>query len=321
MEKKYLKVDLRVDLAASLNKKDVNYWYITGLSDAESSFVVNIIKDDTRTTGYNVQVSFELALNAKDKNLIEYVKSSLDNIGSIYYNKNDDTYKYKVYSIDQLNNIIIPHFKTYYLLTQKRVDFEFFSKIVEIIKNKEHLTMEGLQKIVNLKTALNLGIKDDLLRNFPETNIMERCIYDNSNISIPNPNWLSGFSEGESCFYISIYKSKRSIIGSAVQLVFKITQHSRDKKLLVSISKYLGCGRVEKRKGNACDYVVTSVKFFEENILPFFKTNPLYGSKSLELAAFIKAFLILKDKEHLNEQGIEELRKIKVLMNTKRKKK
>jgi len=65
MEKKYLKVDLRVDLAASLNKKDVNYWYITGLSDAESSFVVNIIKDDTRTTGYNVQVSSLIILTTK----------------------------------------------------------------------------------------------------------------------------------------------------------------------------------------------------------------------------------------------------------------
>lgn len=121
--------------------------------------------------------------------------------------------------------------------------------------------------------------------------IIEKEIYEN--IDIPNSNWLSGFSEGESCFYISIYKSEKSKLGSAVQLVFKITQHSRDIKLLNNISSYLGCGRVEKRKSNACDFTVTSLKDFDEKILPFFSEYPLYGSKSLELEAFKKAFLIV----------------------------
>jgi hypothetical protein len=131
---------------------------------------------------------------------------------------------------------------------------------------------------------------------------------------------LSGFSEGESCFYISIYKSEKSKLRSAVQLVFKITQHSRDMELLKSISNYLGCGRVEKRKSEACDFTVTSFKSFEEKIIPFFLTNPLYGSKCLELEAFKKAFLIVKNKEHLKEQGLEELKNIKDSMNTKRQK-
>jgi hypothetical protein len=89
---------------------------------------------------------------------------------------------------------------------------------------------------------------------------------------------LAGFSEGESCFYISIYKSERSRLGFAVQLVFKITQHSRDIELLKSISNYLGCGRVEKRRSEACDFTVTSLKSFDEKIIPFFLENPLYGS-------------------------------------------
>jgi LAGLIDADG endonuclease len=131
---------------------------------------------------------------------------------------------------------------------------------------------------------------------------------------------LFGFSEGESCFCISIYESKKSKLGLAVQLVFKITQHSRDMELLKSISNYLGCGRVEKRKSKACDFTVTSFKSFEEKILPFFSENPLYGLKSLELEAFKKAFLIIKNKEHLEVQGLEELKNIKDYMNTKRNK-
>jgi hypothetical protein len=47
----------------------------------------------------------------------------------------------------------------------------------------------------------------------------------------------------------------------------------------------------------------------------------LRGSKSLEYSAFKKAFSIMKNKDHLKEQGLEELRSIKNYMNTKRGKK
>lgn len=247
--------------------KKLNLWFITGLADAESSFVVNIIKDNTRSTKYNTQASFELNLNKKDKVLLENIKYTLG-VGNIYYNSYDKTYKFKVSNINDLSNVIIPHLKKYYLITQKRIDFELFSKIIKIIKNREHLTKEGLQKIVNLKTTLNLGISDKLMKDFPETIINERDVY--NNINIPDSNWLAGFSEGESCFYINIYKSEKSKLGFAVQLVFKITQHYRDIELLKSISNYLGCGRVEKRKSKACDFAVTSFKSFDEKIIPFF---------------------------------------------------
>jgi len=117
-------------------KEKLNYWFITGLADAESSFIVNMIKDNTRTTGYNIQVSFELGLNKKkDKVLLENIKDTLC-VGNIFFNISDNTYKFKVSSLDELTDIVIPHFRSYYLITQKRIDFELFSKIVKIMKNK-----------------------------------------------------------------------------------------------------------------------------------------------------------------------------------------
>ncbi len=90
-----------------IDMQKLNYWFITGLADAESSFVVNLIKDKTRTTGYNIQASFEL--NLKDKVLLENIKYTLG-VGNIFYNSNDKTYKFKVSNINELINIIIPHF-------------------------------------------------------------------------------------------------------------------------------------------------------------------------------------------------------------------
>ena len=36
--------------------------------------------------------------------------------------------------------------------------------------NKEHNTLEGIQKIVNIKASLNLGLSEDLKEAFPNTN-------------------------------------------------------------------------------------------------------------------------------------------------------
>ena len=63
-------------------------------------------------------------------------------IGSIY--QGSDYVKFKVISISQLIENIIPHFDKYPLITQKRLDFQLFKKVVDLINNKEHLTKKGL---------------------------------------------------------------------------------------------------------------------------------------------------------------------------------
>jgi len=66
-------------------------------------------------------------------------------------------------------NVIIPHFTTFYLVTQKQADFEIFKQIIKIINSKSQLTSEDLQNIVNLKASLNLGLSDRLKTLFPNT--------------------------------------------------------------------------------------------------------------------------------------------------------
>jgi hypothetical protein len=130
---------------------------------------------------------------------------------------------------------------------------------------------------------------------------------------------LSGFSDGEGCFYVSVYKSPKSKLGLATQLVFKITQHSRDSTLLKTISKFFKCGRVEKRNNEACDFVVSSLKDIEQYIIPFFSNYPLQGSKLLDFNDFKKVYEIMKNKNHLTKEGIEKIKSIKFCMNTGRK--
>jgi hypothetical protein len=309
------KSNFHENLFLSVPYGSISPWFITGLVDAEGSFIINIIKDDSRRLGFLVLFQFEIALNEKDKALLEMLKEYFG-VGNIFYNSKDDTFRLKVSNLDQLHDIIIPHFDEYYLLTKKRSDFELFKSIINIIKNKDHLTRDGLQAIVNFKASMNSGLTDKIKNLFPNTVPANRPEFKVENI--PDSNWLAGFSEGESCFFVSIYKSTKSKLGLAVQLVFKITQHSRDEELLNKIAEFLACGRVEKRSGDACDYVVNSIKEFDSKVITFFTQYPLLGLKSLNFNDFKKVFELMKTKQHLTEQGLAKIKEIKAGMNTNR---
>jgi len=300
----------------SMNNKKLPFWTITGLIDAEGSFLVNIASDKSRKLGYAISISLEMGMNYKDITLLKNIKYTLG-LGNIYYNKNDLTYKWKVSSINELCDVIIPFLKQYYLVSQRRVDYELFVKIAEIIKLKRHLSAEGLQQIVDLKSSLNIGITKDLIASFPNTTISCKHKYDFK--FIPDPYWLSGFSKGEACFFIRIYDSPNSKLGCAVQTVFMITQHSRDKNLLEGVAKLLDCGRVKKRKTEAYDYIVTSFESVRDKIVPFFEKYPLTGHKYLNYTDFKKVVHIIDKREHLAFQGMQTIKNIKKGMNTGRK--
>ena len=56
-------------------------------------------------------------------------------------------FRYRVSSINDLK-VILNHFDKYLLITQKLADYELFKQAILLIQNKEHLTDEGLRKIV-----------------------------------------------------------------------------------------------------------------------------------------------------------------------------
>jgi len=68
---------------------------------------------------------------------------------------------YSVNSVKDIINVIIPHFDKYPLLTQKRADYLLFKSAVLLINDKKHLTLEGLQDIVNIRASMNKGLSED----------------------------------------------------------------------------------------------------------------------------------------------------------------
>jgi len=49
-----------------------------------------------------------------------------------------------------------------------------FKECFNIIKRKEHLTQEGLNRLVEFKASLNLGLSDQLKKAFPNVKVISR---------------------------------------------------------------------------------------------------------------------------------------------------
>ena len=72
------------------------------------------------------------------------------------------------------------------MITQKLADYLLFKQAYELIKNKEHLTHEGLSKIVGIKASINKGLPDQLKEAFPDVEPINRPLVVNK--EIPDPN-------------------------------------------------------------------------------------------------------------------------------------
>jgi hypothetical protein len=76
-----------------------------------------------------------------------------------------------VRNLNEITNVIIPHFEKYPLITKKQSDYILFKEIVKLMDKGEHLKKDSIIKIVNLKASLNKGLSNKLKVFFPEVTI------------------------------------------------------------------------------------------------------------------------------------------------------
>jgi len=255
-------------------------------------------------------------LHQKDKALLENIQSYLG-VGNIYINQGHLSLQFKVQSVKDLV-LLLKHFEKYPLLTQKRSDYELFKHAIRLMEQKEHLTSEGLAKIVALKASLNMGLSPGLKAAFPHVIPVTRP--SGLEQKIPNPDWLAGFTSGvlDGCFMIKTNNSSSPRLGLQVQLEFNLSQHSRDERLMRSLIDYFDCGSVYFHR-EKIDYRIRKFSDLTDKVIPLFNKYPIIGVKSKDFADFCKAAELIKNKAHLSQDGLDQIRKIKAGMNRGRK--
>lgn len=197
-------------LGISLSNKypldNLNEYFITGFTDAEGSFRIRISKSKERKIGWVVEPIFQITLlrrvyglDQKDLVILQLIQKTFKGVGSITKMGSSNGWMYRISSIKDFNEIILPHFTKYPLITQKKADYELLKKVVALINKKEHLTQEGLRSIIAIKASMNLGLSDELKVAFPDVNPEPRPLINQERIQ--DSNWLVGFINGEGCFF------------------------------------------------------------------------------------------------------------------------
>jgi len=179
----------------------LNPWFVTGFSDAEACFRVSVIKNKNYKPGsvgeegtkggrgrltslpLSVRLYFQIGLHRKDEDILELIRLKLG-AGKIYRSRSDSS-DLQVSSFKDIG-AVIAYFDKYPLITQKLADYLLFKQVFEMVANKEHLTVEGLKKIIAIKASINKGLPDELKEAYPDVEPVARCNI--ANKEIPDPN-------------------------------------------------------------------------------------------------------------------------------------
>ena len=132
-----------------------------------------------------MEARFAISFHKKDLPLLELIKYTLDEVGSIVRHSKD-SYSLCVSSPKDLIHTIIPHFDKYPLIKKKRSDYELFKRVVELMNQKAHLTLKGLQQIISIKAVINKGLSDELNLSFPDVKFTTRPLFPVSKIQNSN---------------------------------------------------------------------------------------------------------------------------------------
>ena len=131
-------------------------YYLVGFTDGEGSFNISVInRNRDFNTGWKIAPSFNIS--QKDDSIPKLFQKVFQ-CGTIRYRKDGICY-FEVRKIDDLVKKVIPFFQKYKLLSIKKNDFQYFSKIISLIKEKEHLGKSGINKILKIRNRMNFGGK------------------------------------------------------------------------------------------------------------------------------------------------------------------
>jgi len=171
-----------------------------------------------------------------------------------------------------------------------------------MMSNKTHLYAEGKALLVNIKTNLNWGNK----RTKGYTNIRPKVSFEQP----LSPDWVSGFTSGDGSFAITIMKHLPNKTSYRVRVKFNLTQHMRDKDLMMYFSTFFGCGTTYLNR-ETYSYNVYNLYDNSTKIRGFFTKYPLQGVKHQQFCLWLEVIDMMNKQEHNTQEGLNRIMMLK----------
>lgn len=146
-----------------------------------------------------------------------------------------------------------------------------------------------------------------LIRNNYNENFNIKILPPLKKISLDN-YWLSGFTQADGCFHISIANSKTHRTGKSVRLEFSLKQ--KDILPLQLLYNKLKLGNLSQYSSGIWCYKSSGYKTAYE-LINYFDSYHLYAGKYKDFIKFRKVYIMITEGKHLNEKGIKKIISIK----------
>jgi hypothetical protein len=131
-------------------------WYLSGFADGEGSFNCSFRPRPDYPTGWKVSLCFNIS--QKERVILAMYKRHLG-CGTLR-SRPDGVWYYEVNNFTAIWESVIPFFRRYHFLSaKKKRDFARFRRIAELVKAGEHLSDEGIRKILAIRAKMNNGGK------------------------------------------------------------------------------------------------------------------------------------------------------------------
>ena len=290
----------------TVKNNNLNPYWVSGFCDGESSFIISL--KQTPRKSWQVQAVFQIGLHIKDIALLEKIQSFFKGAGKIQVSTSLNRATYSVTKLKDLVSIIIPHFQQYNLVSVKVIDFQLWEKCIRLMERKEHLNKSGLENILSIRSVLNWGLTDKLKLYFPDI-IPAITEYSISNNPL-DPDWISGFSDGESSFYVVSNPNK-------VRVVFEIHLNERELPLINKIQNFFGgIGKIRlSSNSESVHYTIYNNSDLLNIVVPHFDKYRLEGYKLNNYLIWKEILLLVNSKTNLTPQDLNKIVELKPTLN------
>jgi hypothetical protein len=107
-------------------------------------------------TGISVTFSVEMKQHSNSSHVLKSIKKFFKDKGQISFsNKQKSVMRFKISNLNDILNVVIPHFDQYPLITSKYLNYVDFKKAMFIIKSGEHLTDNGIKTLIETISKMN----------------------------------------------------------------------------------------------------------------------------------------------------------------------
>jgi hypothetical protein len=246
------------------------------ISDNWLTWFIGFTEGDGAIQTYGKGTRVRFVLTQKESAILYHIKNKLD-IGVVKHfpqgksGKNNDFYRLIV---DNPSHILLLAFLFNGNLTMAN-RIQQLSLWVQALNHRF-----GVNTIILVDTAVSITLVD---------------------------SWLSGFTDAEGCFNVSITYNARYTLDHIVKMRYILYQ--KDSSILLIIRDLFGFGKVTLRSETDGVYRYTATGFKSmSSVISYFKVFPLLTKKASSLYKWSYIHNMVSNKLHLTRQGLVEVK-------------